>query len=137
MLIKDPKAIKEHDPACISPVHCLLNYTVFLACQVHRVARKLWSSGRKVLALLIQNWVSKVLAVDIHRSTRIGHGILLDHATGLVIGVSDVIGKGGHRDSRDRHPMIGDGVLVGAVGPLGQVGGLKVQIHLVNYFNIA
>ncbi|OIW09521.1 hypothetical protein TanjilG_11643 [Lupinus angustifolius] len=121
----DLRAVKERDPACISYVHCLLNFKGFLACQGHRVAHKLWLQGRKVLALLIQNRVSEVFAVDIHPGAKIGRGILLDHATGLVVGESAVIGKnvsilhnvtlgGTGKVCGDRHPKIGDGVLIGA-----------------------
>ncbi|XP_040986281.1 serine acetyltransferase 1, chloroplastic-like [Juglans microcarpa x Juglans regia] len=121
----DLRAVKERDPACISYVHCFLNFKGFLACQAHRVAHKLWSQGRKVLALLIQNRVSEVFAVDIHPGARIGRGILLDHATGVVVGETAVIGNnvsilhnvtlgGTGKMSGDRHPKIGDGVLIGA-----------------------
>ncbi|KAL5560648.1 hypothetical protein UlMin_036859 [Ulmus minor] len=81
----DLQAAKERDPACISYIHYFLNFKRFLACQAHRVAHKLWSQGRKVLALLIQNIVSEVF------STLGGTGKI----------------------SRDRHPKIGDGVLIG------------------------
>ncbi|KAL5548607.1 hypothetical protein UlMin_003838 [Ulmus minor] len=121
----DLRAAKERDPACISYVHCLLNFKGFLACQAHRVSHKLWSQGRKVLALLIQNRVSEVFSVDIHPGAKIGHGILLDHATGVVVGETAVIGNnvsilhnvtlgGTGKISGDRHPKIGDGVLIGA-----------------------
>lgn len=121
----DLRAVKERDPACISYVHCLMNFKGFLACQAHRVAHKLWLQGRKVLALLIQNRVSEVFAVDIHPGAKIGHGFLLDHATGLVVGETAVIGNnvsilhnvtlgGTGKASGDRHPKIGDGVLIGA-----------------------
>ena len=122
---QDLKAAKERDPACISYVHCFLNYKGFLACQAHRVAHNLWSQGRKVLALLIQNRVSEVFAVDIHPGAKIGSGILLDHATGVVVGETAVIGNnvsilhnvtlgGTGKVCGDRHPKIGDGVLIGA-----------------------
>ncbi|CAA0814013.1 Serine acetyltransferase 1- chloroplastic [Striga hermonthica] len=121
----DLRAVKERDPACLSYVHCFLNFKGFMACQAHRIAHNLWSHGRKILALLIQNRVSEVFAVDIHPGARIGKGILLDHATGLVIGETAVIGNnvsilhnvtlgGTGKDSGDRHPKIGDGVLIGA-----------------------
>ncbi|XP_042476415.1 serine acetyltransferase 1, chloroplastic-like [Macadamia integrifolia] len=121
----DLRAAKDRDPACISYVHCLLNFKGFQACQAHRVAHKLWSQGRNVLALLIQNRVSEVFAVDIHPGAKIGRGILLDHATGVVIGETAVVGDnvsilhnvtlgGTGKQSGDRHPKIGDGVLVGA-----------------------
>ncbi|PON94053.1 Serine O-acetyltransferase [Trema orientale] len=126
MAVKDDlRAVKERDPACISYVHCFLNFKGFLACQAHRVAHKLWSQRRKVLALLIQNRVSEVFAVDIHPGAKIGRGILLDHATGVVVGETAVIGNnvsilhnvtlgGTGKASGDRHPKIGDGVLIGA-----------------------
>ncbi|KAI4307888.1 hypothetical protein L6164_031017 [Bauhinia variegata] len=121
----DLRAVKERDPACISYVLCFLNFKGFLACQAHRVAHKLWLQGRKVLALLIQNKVSEVFAVDIHPGAKIGRGFLLDHATGLVVGETAVIGNnvsilhnvtlgGTGKVSGDRHPKIGDGVLIGA-----------------------
>lgn len=121
----DLVAVKERDPACISYVHCLLNFKGFLACQAHRIGHKLWLQGRRVLALLIQNRVSEVYAVDIHPGAQIGRGILLDHATGLVVGETATIGNnvsilhnvtlgGTGKSSGDRHPKIGDGVLIGA-----------------------
>lgn len=36
---------------------------------------------------------SQVLAVDIHPAARLGHGILLDHGTGVVIGETAIIGN--------------------------------------------
>ncbi|KAK7320324.1 hypothetical protein VNO77_29699 [Canavalia gladiata] len=122
---EDLKAVKERDPACITHVHCFLNFKGFLACQAHRVAHRLWLQGRKVLAVMIQNRVSEVFAVDIHPGAKIGSGILLDHATGIVVGETAVIGNnvsilhdvtlgGTGKVSGDRHPKIGDGVLIGA-----------------------
>ncbi|XP_045832242.1 serine acetyltransferase 1, chloroplastic-like [Trifolium pratense] len=118
-------AVKERDPACISHVHCFLNFKGFLACQAHRVAHNLWSNGRKVLAVMIQNRVSEVFGVDIHPGAKIGSGILLDHATGIVVGETAIIGNdvsilhgvtlgGTGKAHGDRHPKIGDGVLIGA-----------------------
>ncbi|KAI3456568.1 hypothetical protein Pfo_013231 [Paulownia fortunei] len=121
----DLKAVRERDPACVSYVHCLLNFKGFLACQAHRLAHNFWGQGRTVLALLIQNRVSEVFAVDIHPGAKIGHGIVFDHATGVVIGETAVIGNnvtilhnvtlgGTGKDQGDRHPKIGDGVVIGA-----------------------
>ncbi|CAA6667345.1 unnamed protein product [Spirodela intermedia] len=121
----DLRAMRDRDPACASIVHGLLYYKGFLACQAHRAAHRLWKSGRRVLALFLQSRVSEIFAVDIHPGARIGKGILLDHATGLVIGETAVIGDnvsilhnvtlgGTGKESGDRHPKISDGVLVGA-----------------------
>ncbi|CAH8255726.1 unnamed protein product [Arabidopsis lyrata] len=122
---QDLIAVKERDPACISYVHCFLGFKGFLACQAHRIAHKLWKQKRKIVALLIQNRVSEAFAVDIHPGAKIGKGILLDHATGVVIGETAVVGDnvsilhgvtlgGTGKQSGDRHPKIGDGVLIGA-----------------------
>lgn len=126
MAVKDDlRAVKSRDPACISYVHCFLNFKGFLACQSHRIAHHLWLQDRKILALLIQGRVSEVFAVDIHPAAKIGSGIMLDHATGVVIGETAVVGNnvsilhnvtlgGTGKSGGDRHPKIGDGVLIGA-----------------------
>ncbi|KAF8109432.1 hypothetical protein N665_0095s0005 [Sinapis alba] len=122
---QDLLAVKERDPACISYVHCFLHFKGFLACQAHRIAHELWTQNRKVLALLIQNRVSEAFAVDFHPGAKIGTGILLDHATAIVIGETAVVGNnvsilhnvtlgGTGKQCGDRHPKIGDGVLIGA-----------------------
>ncbi|XP_031490680.1 serine acetyltransferase 1, chloroplastic-like [Nymphaea colorata] len=121
----DLKAIKERDPACASYVQVMLNFKGFLAIQSHRVAHRLWTMGRVPLALVIQNRVSEVFAVDIHPGAQVGKGVLLDHATGTVIGETAVIGDdvsilhnvtlgGTGKANGDRHPKLGNGVLVGA-----------------------
>ncbi|KAK4795518.1 hypothetical protein SAY86_027844 [Trapa natans] len=121
----DLRAVKERDPACIGYLHCFLHFKGFMACQAYRVAHKLWSQGRWNLAVIIQSRVSEVFAVDIHPAARIGRGILIDHATGVVIGETAVVGNnvsilhnvtlgGTSKASGDRHPKIGDWVLIGA-----------------------
>ncbi|KAG6752246.1 hypothetical protein NC652_031609 [Populus alba x Populus x berolinensis] len=123
--VADLRAARARDPACVSFSHCLLNYKGFLACQAHRVAHKLWNQSRRPLALALHSRISDVFAVDIHPAAKIGKGILFDHATGVVIGETAVIGNnvsilhhvtlgGTGKASGDRHPKIGDGVLIGA-----------------------
>lgn len=123
--VADLIAARYRDPACVSFSHCLLNYKGFLACQAHRVAHKLWTQSRRPLALALQSRISDVFAVDIHPAAKIGKGILFDHATGVVVGETAVIGNnvsilhhvtlgGTGKAGGDRHPKIGDGVLIGA-----------------------
>ncbi|XP_059634848.1 serine acetyltransferase 5-like [Cornus florida] len=123
--VADLRAARFRDPACVSFSHCLLNYKGFLACQAHRVAHKLWNQSRRPLALALQSRVSDVFSVDIHPAARIGKGILFDHATGVVVGETAMIGNnvsilhhvtlgGTGKVVGDRHPKIGDGVLIGA-----------------------
>ncbi|KAK4381712.1 Serine acetyltransferase 5 [Sesamum angolense] len=119
--VADLRAARFRDPACVSFSHCLLNYKGFLACQAHRVAHKLWTQSRRPLALALQSRISDVFAVDIHPAAKIGKGILFDHATGVVVGETAVIGNnvsilhhvtlgGTGNFGGDRHPKIGDGV---------------------------
>lgn len=103
----------------------LLYYKGFHALQAYRVTHWLWGQGRKTLALFLQNRISEVMGVDIHPAARIGCGVMLDHATGFVVGETAVIGDnvsilqgvtlgGTGKECGDRHPKIGNGVLIGA-----------------------
>ncbi|KAJ6803072.1 putative serine acetyltransferase 1 [Iris pallida] len=123
--VADLLAARHRDPACVSFSHCLLNYKGFLAVQAHRVAHVLWTQSRRPLALALHSRIADVFSVDIHPAARIGKGILLDHATGVVVGETAVIGNnvsilhhvtlgGTGKMGGDRHPKIGDGVLIGA-----------------------
>ncbi|XP_038981355.1 probable serine acetyltransferase 1 [Phoenix dactylifera] len=123
--VADLLAARHRDPACASFSHCLLNYKGFLAVQAQRIAHLLWFQHRRPLALALQSRVADVFAVDIHPAARLGRGLLLDHATGVVIGETAVIGNnvsilhhvtlgGTGKAVGDRHPKIGDGVLIGA-----------------------
>nr|CAB3478145.1 unnamed protein product [Digitaria exilis] len=116
--VADLVAARSRDPACAGFAHCLLSYKGFLAVQAHRVAHVLWArEGRRALALALQSRVAEVFAVDIHPAAVLGRGVLLDHATGVVIGETAVVGDNVsilHHAVGDRHPKIGDGVLIGA-----------------------
>lgn len=115
----------DRDPAC--DTYCLpfLYFKGFHALQGYRVARHLWLEGRLDLAQFLQSTISNEFDVDIHPGARIGSGIMLDHATGVVIGETAVVGDdvsllhsvtlGGTRcDLMDRHPKVGNGVLISA-----------------------
>lgn len=133
--VADLRAARMRDPACVSFSHCLLNYKGFLACQAHRVAHKLWTQMRRPLALALQSRIADVFSVDIHPAAKIGKGILFDHATGVVVGETAVIGNnvsilhhvtlgGTGKAGGDRHPKIGDGVLIGAGATI--LGNIKI-----------
>ncbi len=121
----DAQAVIERDPACKGLMQPFLFYKGFLALQAQRIAHQLWNDERQTLALYLQSRVSELFAVDIHPATRIGSGVMIDHATGIVFGETAVVGNdvsimqdvtlggtGAHRG--DRHPKIMDGVLIGA-----------------------
>lgn len=129
----DLQAVVDRDPACDKYLQILLFFKGFQAVQAHRVAHALWKENREPLALLLQSRISEVFHVDIHPGAVIGEGVMLDHATGVVIGETAVVGNNvsilhgvtlggtGTRDG-DRHPKIGDGVVIGAgvtiLGPI-------------------
>src|ERR1700689_2496766 len=86
----DLSAVFERDPACHSYLDAFLFYKGFLALQCYRVAHWLWQHDRRPLALFMQGRISERFAVDIHPEARIGRGIMMDHATGIVIGETAV-----------------------------------------------
>ena len=121
----DILAIKDRDAACNSLTTPLLFFKGFHALQTYRVANWLWQHERKSLALYLQGQMSLSFGVDIHPAARIGAGIMLDHATGLVVGETCVIEDnvsilqsvtlgGTGKEHGDRHPKIRRGVLIGA-----------------------
>ncbi|WP_035476580.1 MULTISPECIES: serine O-acetyltransferase [Aliagarivorans] len=121
----DIVAVKDRDPAVQYYAIPLLYLKGFHALQGYRVSNWLWRQGRLALARYIQNQISTVFAVDIHPAANIGKGILLDHATGIVIGETAVIEDevsilqsvtlgGTGKEMGDRHPKIRRGVLIGA-----------------------
>ena len=120
---RDLSAVVERDPAATSLAVPYLNFKGFQALQAYRVANWLWNQERVSLALFLQSRISEVFNVDIHPAARIGKGILIDHGTSVVIGETAVVGNdvsilhevtlgGTGKDSGDRHPKVGDGVLI-------------------------
>ena len=121
----DLRAVRERDPACQESSTPLLYFKGFHALQSYRIAHWLWQEGRRALALHFQSLIAEIFSVDIHPAARIGRGILIDHADGLVIGETAVVGNnvsllhevtlgGTGKECGDRHPKIRDGVLIGA-----------------------
>ncbi|MEP1443263.1 MAG: serine O-acetyltransferase [Hyphomicrobiales bacterium] len=121
----DLTAVYERDPACDRFIEPLLYFKGFQAIQAHRLAHWLLGRGRKDFALLIQSAVSERFQVDINPAVKIGRGFFMDHATGVIVGETAVIGEnvsilqnvtlgGTGKAGGDRHPKIADGVLIGA-----------------------
>jgi serine O-acetyltransferase len=121
----DIQAVYDRDPACTRFLEPVLYFKGFHAIQTHRLAHWLWNNGRKDFALYLQSRSSNMFQTDINPAARVGKGLFLDHATGLVVGSTAVIGEnvsilqgvtlgGTGKETGDRHPKIGDGVLIGA-----------------------
>jgi serine O-acetyltransferase len=121
----DLQAVFERDPACKGYVQPFLYFKGFQALQTYRVAHWLWLEGREAIAHYLQSRMSELFQVDIHPAAVIGSGAFIDHGTGIVIGETAVVGDdvsmlqgvtlGGTGAERgDRHPKVGNGVLLGA-----------------------
>lgn len=121
----DLAAVYDRDPACSRYIEPLLYFKGFQALVVHRFAHALWQQGRKDVAFYFQSEASRVFSIDIHPAARIGIGIMLDHGHSLVFGETCSIGDkvsilhgvtlgGTGKEGGDRHPKIGDNVLIGA-----------------------
>ncbi len=121
----DIVAILDRDPACHRSIQPLLYFKGFLAVQAYRVAHWLWLQGRMDMAYFAQMRSSEVFGIDIHPGAKIGKGLMIDHAHSIVIGETAVVGDnvsmlhsvtlgGTGKEDEDRHPKIGDGVLLGA-----------------------
>ncbi|MEE8060036.1 MAG: serine O-acetyltransferase [Pseudomonadales bacterium] len=131
----DLHAVRERDSASCSYSTPFLYFKGFHALQAYRVAHWLWQNDRQALALFFQNCISAEFSVDIHPAAKIGHGILMDHATGVVIGETAVVGNnvsimqsvtlgGTGKEEGDRHPKVGEGVLISAGAKI--LGNIKI-----------
>jgi serine O-acetyltransferase len=121
----DLVAVYERDPACHRLMQPLMYFKGYQAVQAYRIGHWLWIRGRQDLAYFIQMRVSEAFGVDIHPAARVGKGLMIDHAHSIVIGETAVVGDnvsmlhsvtlgGTGKEDDDRHPKIGDGVLIGA-----------------------
>jgi len=121
----DIVATVDRDPATSRFIEPVLYYKGFHAIQTHRLAHWLLGKGRKDFALYLQSRASAVFQCDINPAAKIGRGIFLDHATGLVVGqtavieddvsiLHDVTLGGTGKENEDRHPKIRHGVMIGA-----------------------
>lgn len=128
-LLSDLRAVPERDPA-VRPglfgwLEIVLCYQGLHALWAHRAAHFLWQRGLKLLARMLNRFTQFSTGVDIHPGAVIGSGMFIDHATGVVIGETSVIGNdvtlfqgvtlgGTGKAKGKRHPTVGDGAVVGA-----------------------
>lgn len=121
----DLAVVAERDPACDRLIEPFLYFKGFHAIQAHRLAHWLWTNGERDFALYLQSRSSEVFQTDIHPAVPFGCGVLLDHATGLVIGETAVVEDevsllqgvtlgGTGKEHEDRHPKIRRGAMIGA-----------------------
>jgi serine O-acetyltransferase len=129
----DLRAARERDPAARSTAELVLCYPGIHAVWGHRVSHWLWRRDHKLLARVCSAGTEVLTGVDIHPAARLGPGLFIDHATGVVIGETAEVGAdvtiyhgvtlGGNSLERGkRHPTVGDRVTIGAgakvLGPI-------------------
>lgn len=122
---RDMRVVRERDPACRTYLQPFLFFKGYGGLQAYRVAHWLWNEERNILAYHLQSRISELFAVDIHPNAKIGSGVFIDHAHGIVIGETAVVEDdvsmlhsvtlgGTGKAGGDRHPKIRRGVLIGA-----------------------
>ncbi|MGE3147524.1 MAG: serine O-acetyltransferase [Pseudorhodoplanes sp.] len=151
MFRADIAATVDRDPATDRFIEPVLYFKGFHAIGAHRLAHWLYRKDRRDFAYYLQSRASAVFQVDINPAARIGRGIFVDHATGVVIGETAVVDDdvsilhsvtlgGTGKEDGDRHPKIGRGVLIGAgakilgnieVGSCARIAAGSVVLHSV------
>ena len=131
---EDINEIYHKDPACNYFFQPLLFYKGFHALQAYRVANY-WVEEKLSFSLYIQSVVSEKFNVDIHPNAKMGKGIMVDHASGVVIGETAIVGDyssifhgvtlgGVGSEKGQRHPQVGKNVLLSANSTI--VGNIKI-----------
>ncbi len=140
LLEKDLRKYLERDFACQSLVEALLFHRGFHTLASHRFAHLFWEEDQKYLSIWLANRAAELWGADIHPAAKIGVGLVIDHCIGIVIGETCKIGEdvflfhnvtlGGTGHAKgDRHPKIGDHVVIGAGATI--LGNIQVGSHAV------
>jgi len=136
----DIAACVRRDPACETELEVVLFFKGFASLVCHRAARRYYCNpdkekNQRFVSLWLQSQASAAFGVDIHPAAEIGSAVMFDHATGLVIGETAKIGHnctilhgvtlgGTGKDTGDRHPKVGNDVLIGAGSKI--LGNIKI-----------
>jgi serine O-acetyltransferase len=117
-------SIMERDPAARTRLEVLLCYPGLWAVWIHRVSHWLWKHHMRLLARVLSQVARFYTGVDIHPGALIGERLFIDHATGVVIGETAIVGSdvtmyqgvtlgGTGKGHGKRHPTICDRVFIG------------------------
>ena len=94
------------DPAATGYDEVILTYPGLLALMVYRIAHVMYRMGIPLLPRMMTEYAHRLTGVDIHPGATLGRGVMIDHATGIVIGETAVVGD---------HVKIYQGVTLGAL----------------------
>jgi serine O-acetyltransferase len=120
----DIRSIRERDPAARSNLEVFLCYPGLWAVWIHRISHWLWRSKLRLPARILSQVGRFYTGVDIHPGALLGARLFIDHATGVVIGETAIVGSdvtmyqgvtlgGTGKQHGKRHPTICDGVFIG------------------------
>jgi len=115
----------ERDPAATNWVEVLLAYPGVHALMLHRISGALLRLDVPVLPRFLSHLGRNITGIEIHPGAQIASPCLIDHGMGVVIGETARLGKRCHLHQgvtlggtstmrKQRHPMFGADVLVGA-----------------------
>ena len=125
----DLQRFKVVDPATEGLLGVFLFFKGVQAIGCARVAHHYWTErgeAGKLIARMLQSEMADVYGVDIHPGCQLGRGVTIDHATGVTLGETCVIGDNvyimhdvtlgatGTSGEHDRHPKVGNNVFLGA-----------------------
>ena len=120
----DLAVVMEKDPAIVDENDAIKYHTGLQAVSMYRESHQLWLAGEKEKAREINFIAHQLTGCDIHPGATIGKRFFIDHATGVVIGETAIIGDnvslyqgvtlgGGSFNKGKRHPTIGNHVVIG------------------------
>ena len=121
---EDIVSIRERDPAARSALEVFLCYPGLWAVWFHIVSHALWRMKLPLAARILSQIARFYTGVDIHPAALLGRRLFIDHATGVVIGETAIVGSdvtiyqgvtlgGTGKGHGKRHPTICDGVFIG------------------------
>jgi serine O-acetyltransferase len=121
---EDVTSVLERDPAARSRLEILLCYPGLWAVWFHRVSHQLWRAKIRLPARILSQLGRFLTGAEIHPGALLGRRLFIDHATGVVIGETAVVGSdvtlyqgvtlgGTGKGHGKRHPTLCDGVFVG------------------------
>jgi serine O-acetyltransferase len=121
---EDIRSVLERDPAARSWLEVVTCYPGLWAVWLHRVSHRLWTWRLRLPARMLSQFAHFITSVDIHPAARLGRRLFIDHATGVVIGETAIVGNdvtmyqgvtlgGTGKGHGKRHPTICDRVFIG------------------------
>jgi serine O-acetyltransferase len=121
---EDIASVMERDPAARTRLEVLLCYPGLWAVWIYRVSHWMWGHRLRLPARVLSQVGRFYTGVDIHPGALLGRRLFIDHAAGVVIGETAIVGSdvtmyqgvtlgGTGKGHGKRHPTVCDGVFIG------------------------